>query len=86
MEKIKRILNNTTWHTQLLYGLILAVFFGGATLLSGFHLVFALLQILAVALLRDYFWEDNYPSNLSKCRSFFLLPFPGLIIYILLTL
>ena len=84
MEKIKRILENSTWHTQLLYGLILAIFFGGATLLSGFHPAWSLVQILAVAVLREAYM-DFYFLNF-RCRSFFLLQLPALLIYIFLTL
>ncbi len=84
MEKIKRILENSTWHTQLLYGLILAIFFGGATLLSGFHPAWSLVQILAVAVLREYYMDFVFLS--FNWRNFFFLQVPILLIYILITL
>jgi hypothetical protein len=83
MKKLQQIVENTTWHTQFLYGLILALFFGGATLLSSFHPVWALVQILAVAVLREYYMDFAFLS--WSWRNFFFLQIPAFLIYIFLT-
>ncbi len=86
MKKLQQIVENTTWHTQFLYGIILTLFFGGATLLSGFHPVWALVQILAVASLRGYYNFCMDSAFRWNWRNFFFLQIPALLIYISLTL
>jgi len=84
MEKIKKIVENTTWYNQFLYGIILAIFFGGVTLLSSFHPVWAVVQIMAIAALREYYMDFKFLS--FNWRNFFFLQMPVLTIYIFLTL
>jgi len=84
MEKFLQIIENPIWHRQLLYGLILAVIFGGTTLLSGFHPALALPQILLIAGVKEHYLQDLLGQ--FNWRNFFFLQIPVLLIYILITL
>ena len=84
MKKIIQIVENTTWYNQFLYGLILAIFFGGITLLSGFHPLWAIVQVMAIAALREYYMDFHFLD--FNWRNFFFLQMPVLTIYIFLTL
>lgn len=84
MKNFQQMVENTTWYSQFLYGLVLTVFFGGATLLSHFHPVWALVQIMAVSVLREYYMEHVFLQ--WNWRNFFFLQLPALLIYIFLTL
>jgi hypothetical protein len=83
-SKFQKIVENAIWYNQFLYGLVLALFFGGTTLLSGFNPVWALVQVLAIAALREYYME--YAFLKWSWRNFFFIQVPAFLIYIFITL
>ncbi|NJW53553.1 hypothetical protein [Salinimicrobium oceani] len=74
MNKFLKIVENTTWYIQLLYGAILAVFFGAITLFCGFSLFWTLLQIALIATMREHY--NEHLDNRFNWRNFFLLLVP----------
>lgn len=83
MEKFLQIVENPLWYRQLLYGLILAIFFGGTTLLAGFHIFWMLPQIALIALVKEHYIQDLIGE--FHWRNFMLLQVPAFLGYILFT-
>ena len=83
MKKFIEILENPVWHRQLLYGLILALFFGATTVLSGFHPIWAILQIALIAAVKEHYVQDL--TGQFHWRNFFFLQVPVIILYIIYT-
>lgn len=83
MKKFLEAVENPIWHRQLLYGLILAIFFGGTTLLSGFHPVWVLIQIAIIAGVKEHYVQDLIGK--FHWRNFFLLQLPAFLLYIIIT-
>jgi len=83
MEKLLKIIENGQWQYQFLYGLILALFFGAVTLLSGFSLVWAIFQITIIAAVREHYVQDL--TGDFNWRNFFFLLVPVVVLYLLFT-
>lgn len=83
MEKLLKIIENETGYMQFLYGLILALFFGGTTVLSGFHPIWAVLQIALIALVKEHYVQDLLGE--FNWRNFFFLLVPVIVLYIIYT-
>jgi len=81
MQNIINIIENTNWKIQLLYGLILALFFGGVTLLSGFSPVWAIAQIVLISAVREHYLQDL--TGKFNWRNFFFVLVPVLLLYII---
>ena len=84
MKTFLKIIESTTWHTQFLYGAILAAFFGSITLFCGFSLVWAILQITLIAAVREHY--NEHLANSFNWRNFFFLIVPVVVMYIIFTL
>lgn len=80
MKTFLKIIENTTWYRQFIYGAILAAFFGGVTLFCGFSLVWAILQIILIAAVREHY--NEHLDGSFNWRNFFFLLVPVIILYI----
>ena len=74
MEKFLKLVENTTWYIQLLYGAILATFFGSIVLFCGYSLFIALVLIALIAAVREHY--NEHLENRFNWRNFFLLLLP----------
>ena len=74
MNNFLKLVENPTWYIQLLYGAILAVFFGAITLFCGFSLFWALVQIALIAAVREHY--NEHLENRFNWRNFLLVILP----------
>jgi len=81
MQKIIYIIENRNWKIQFLYGLILALFFGATTILSGFSPVWAIAQISIISAAREHYLHDL--TGEYNWRNFFFILVPVVLLYII---
>ena len=88
MEKFLKIVENTTWYRQFVYGAILAILFGFFTLAAGFNPFWAIVQVLVIAWAReDYVRDKNSIGGFRlekqpfNWRNFYFLQVPVLLFY-----
>lgn len=79
MEKFLKIVKNTTWYRQFVYGAILAILFGFFTLAADFNPFWAIPQIIVIAWAREDYLRDLKGS--FNWRNFYFLQVPVLLFY-----
>ncbi len=83
MEKFLKIIENTTWNRQFVYGAILALVFGSLTLTSGFNPFWAVIQVVFIAWVREDYLRDL--SGSFNWRNFYFIQIPALLLYFVWT-
>lgn len=79
MEKFLKIVENTIWYRQFVYGTILAILFGFFTLAAGFSPIWAIAQVIVIAWAREDYLRDLKGS--FNWRNFYFLQVPSLLSY-----
>ncbi len=93
MKTFLRIVENTTWYRQLVYGAILAISFGVITIAAGFHPFWTAVQIAIIAWFREDYMRDipgevggfRLAQNPFNWRNFFFLQVPCILFYYIYT-
>lgn len=94
MKTFLKVVENTTWYRQFVYGAILAIFFGAVTIASGFHPFWAAVQIAIIAWAREDYMRDRIedvygfntlPHRAFNWRNFFFLQVPCILFYYIYT-
>lgn len=83
MENFLKLIENDLWYRQFLYGLIMALFFGAVSLLSGFSIAWAIVQIAIIATVKEHYVQDL--TGQFNWRNFFFLLVPVMLLYIIYT-
>lgn len=83
MENFLKLIENDLWYRQFLYGLIMALFFGAVSLLSGFSIAWAIVQIAIIATVKEHYVQDL--TGKFNWRNFFFLLVPVMLLYIIYT-
>ena len=83
MENFLKLIENDLWYRQFLYGLIMALFFGAVSLLSGFSIAWAIVQIAIIATVKEHYVQDL--TGQFNWRNFFFLLVPVTLLYIIYT-
>ena len=79
MNTFLKIIENTTWYRQFVYGAILAAFFGAVTLFCGYSLIVAIMLITLISAVREHY--NEHIDGSFNWRNFFFLLVPILILY-----
>lgn len=83
METFLKVIENTTWYRQFIYGAILALFFGVTTIAAGFNPFWTVVQIAVIAWAREDYLRDL--SGTFNWRNFYFLQVPSLLLYYIYT-
>ena len=88
MKTFLRVVENTTWYRQFVYGAILALVFGFLTITSGFNPFWAIVQLVFIAWVREDYLRDKdsiggfrLEKQPFNWRNFYFIQVPGLLLY-----
>ncbi len=83
MEAFLKVVENTTWYRQFVYGAILAIFFGATTFAADFNPIWTAVQVAIISWVREDYLRDLTGS--FNWRNFFFLQVPCLVFYYIYT-
>lgn len=78
MKKFLKIVENTTWYRQFIYGLILAAFFTSVTLFCSFSMFWAVAQIALISAVREHY--NQHLTGEFNWRNFFFVLVPVILL------